>query len=141
MGHEAVPSGIMKIRVGEQTEAEARLVLSVDGARRLAMSLKEWLGDRTEFVRQDPLVLPGDEAPVVLKGSRELIALTPREALDMMQALAELLEEHAVDPPAHQHVYSDDYQTWVTVSITEQTELASDDPVLVACDEPDRLNQ
>ena len=134
MGGEAVPIRIMRIRVGERTEAEARLLLSLDGARQLAMSLKEWLGDRAEFVRQDPLTLPGDQNPVVLTGSCQAITLTPREALDLMVALEELQEEHTLRPTAHQHVYSDDYQSWITVLINDQPGLATDELVLLTCD-------
>jgi hypothetical protein len=83
-------------------------------------------------VRQDPLILPGDQTPLAIEAKGQSIILTPREALDLLQALTDLLAQQLVDPNGHHHVYSDDYQTWLTVAIRDESGLAPSELIVHA---------
>jgi hypothetical protein len=106
--------------MGQTDEAAEALPLTPQSAQALVKTLRSWLGERADFIRTDPLVLPGDQRPLTLEVPGRSIVLTPRETLDLMQSLEGLLTEQLLGPNAHDHIYSDDYQTSLAVWITNE---------------------
>lgn len=94
------------------------LPLNREAAGSLQSALRRELGDLADVKRTTPFE-PRSPRRFLLHSSAVVAELTAREARDLLDAIADLLEEERSGPDVDVHIHSDDYAKDLVVYLEE----------------------